>query len=309
MPFSPPPVSRQLAFHERLVAARARYLVPALQAVLKDIDPNELSTQLALYAPADVRQILAAASVRDEYVFATPLVLEASPMLLGYYRLLLGRPQKSFYGGTKDKFGAFKSMEVSGRITAKQRTALHDLCTVLGLSVADLVRQISPSVSMQDVRELPLLTLGSQLQGGNNNTIGKEATRDVFTSILAIIDAEILGRTDNEVVFRNLAGRKIYVTLASDPDVRIREESGVDGQILLNKLALEIKGGTDASNAHNRAGEAEKSHIKAKKNHYPECWTVIATKGVDLQKLQTESPSTNHFFDVAEILARYTDPG
>jgi hypothetical protein len=200
-----------------------------------------------------------------------------------------------------------KSMEVSGRITGKQQAALHDLCLVLGSSMADLIRQISPAVSMDDVRELPLLTLGSQLQGGNNNTIGKEATRDVFTSILAIINAEILDRTDNEVVFRNRAGRKIYVTLASDPDVRIREESGADGQMLLNKLALEIKGGTDASNAHNRAGEAEKSHIKAKRDHYPECWTVIATKGVDLQKLKTESPSTNQFFDVAEILARLGD--
>jgi|SRR6266567_6638705 len=40
------------------------------------------------------------------------------------------------------------------------------------------------------------------------------------------------------------------------PDTRIQEEFG--GK-LRNKVAIEIKGGTDVSNAHNRAGEAEKS--------------------------------------------------
>lgn len=43
-------------------------------------------------------------------MFATPTVLSSAPQLVGYYRLLLGRPQKSFYGS--DRFGAFKSMEI-----------------------------------------------------------------------------------------------------------------------------------------------------------------------------------------------------
>ncbi|MBV9282247.1 MAG: XcyI family restriction endonuclease [Chloroflexi bacterium] len=304
MAFNPPPASRQLAFHERLVAARKRWLSPALEEALGKLDPVEISEQLASCAPSEVRQVLSAANIRDEYVFPTPVVLEAAPMLLGYYRLLLGRPQKSFYGKTKDGFGMFESMEMSGRLTEKQRLALPDLCSALGAATADLIRQLSPSVTSDDLRDLPLLTLGSQLQGANNNKIGREATRDVFTSMISIVEEDVESQTESRVVFRNQAGRRIYVTQASDPDVRVQEERTRTGQSPLNKLAIEIKGGTDASNAHNRAGEAEKSHIKAKREGYPECWTVIATKGVDMGKLKTESPTTNIFFDVAQILAR-----
>jgi hypothetical protein len=43
-------------------------------------------------------------------------------------------------------------------------------------NLATLVRQISPRITARDVSELPLLTLGAQLYGSNNNTIGKQAT-------------------------------------------------------------------------------------------------------------------------------------
>ena len=45
-----------------------------------------------------------------------------------------------------------------------------------------------------------------------------------------------------------------------------------------------IKGGTDKSNAHNRAGEAEKSHQKARQQDFRECWTLIYKKGLDEAK-------------------------
>jgi len=76
------------------------------------------------------------------------------------------------------------------------------------------------------------------------------------------------------------------------------------GERVHHKVAIEVKGGTDISNAHNRAGEAEKSHQKARKFGFPEFWTVISRQGLELQKLQSESPTTNHWFDVTEVLAR-----
>jgi hypothetical protein len=91
------------------------------------------------------------------------------------------------------------------------------------------------------------------------------------------------------------------VKLSHDPDVRIQEEVG---DRVHNKVAIEVKGGTDVSNAHNRAGEAEKSHQKARKSGFPEFWTIISKQGVDIAKLQNESPTTNLWFDVAEVLAR-----
>jgi XcyI restriction endonuclease len=93
----------------------------------------------------------------------------------------------------------------------------------------------------------------------------------------------------------------VFISLSHDPDVSIEEQASGG---MHHKVAIEVKGGTDVSNAHNRAGEAEKSHQKAKKRGFPEFWTIISKYGVDLAKLQSESPTTNHWFDVAEVLAR-----
>jgi len=89
--------------------------------------------------------------------------------------------------------------------------------------------------------------------------------------------------------------------LSGDPDIRIQEEFE---EKLRNILAIEIKGGTDVSNAHNRAGEAEKSHRKAKKQDFRDYWTIISLAGVDRAMLVQESPTTNSWFDVAQVLAR-----
>jgi hypothetical protein len=76
------------------------------------------------------------------------------------------------------------------------------------------------------------------------------------------------------------------------------------GKSVHHRIAIEVKGGTDISNAHNRAGEAEKSHQKAKNAGFPEFWTIISKKGLEVAKLQQESPTTNHWFDIAEVLDR-----
>jgi len=58
-----------------------------------------------------------------------------------------------------------------------------------------------------------------------------------------------------------------------------------------NIVAIEVKGGTDVSNAHNRAGEAEKSHTKAKGKGFRDFWTIISKKGLDGQ---TQGGVPNH---------------
>jgi len=167
--------------------------------------------------------------------------------------------------------------------------------------LADLVRQMSPSMSVQDIQELPLITLGSQFQGGNNNVIGRQATMGIFLAITDLVEPHLIKRTENRLVLRNAAGRTVTIALASDPDVSIVEQVGDASR---NRVAIEIKGGTDRSNAHNRAGEAGKSHQKAKSEDYRDFWTIIAKKGVDFEQLTRESPTTTSWFDVAEVLAR-----
>jgi hypothetical protein len=283
-----------------LVAARKSVLIDALSEALGQLDPNITKKQILTYVPSDALKILAAAGIRDEHIFPVPAVLEKKPTLVGYYRLLLGVSQKRFYRKGTD-MGQFKSMETRGLFNPKKRPGLERFCTVMAENLAELVRQISPNINARDVSELPLLTLGAQLYGSNNNAIGKQATLDVFLSVVEIVKRFIVSQDSTKISVHNASKRKVIIALSSDPDIRIQEE--FEGK-LRNILAIEIKGGTDVSNAHNRAGEAEKSHRKAKKQDFRDYWTIISLAGVDPSTLQQESPTTNSWFDVAQVLAR-----
>jgi len=283
-----------------LVAARKSVLMDALSEALGRLDPSIAKKQILAYVPVDTQKILAAAGIRDEHVFPVPAVLEKKPTLVGYYRLLLGISQKRFYRkGTE--MGPFKSMETRGVFNPKKRPDLERFCTVMSGNLAELVRQISPKITARDVSELPLLTLGAQLYGSNNNAIGRQATLDVFLSVVEIVKKFIVSQDSTKIIVHNASERKVIIALSSDPDIKIQEE--FEGK-LRNILAIEIKGGTDVSNAHNRAGEAEKSHRKAKKQDFRDYWTIISLAGLDPGMLQQESPTTNSWFDVAQVLAR-----
>lgn len=295
-----PSASRQVFFHQLLVAARKQWLLDALSDAVSGIDPNELKRQLAEYIPVDVQQTLAAAGIRDEQVFPVPIVLESKPTLIGYYRLLLGVPQKWFYAGGTG-MGQFKSMEMRGRLTAMQKARLPEFCRAMTAALSDLARQMSPIITMLDVKELPLLTIGSQFQGSNNTRIGKQAIEDTFLAVVEIVKDHIVEQTNRKLIVKNAAGRDVTIELSSDPDIGISEEFQNQPR---KKVAIEVKGGTDRSNAHNRAGEAEKSHQKAKKAGYRDFWTIISKRGLDMQRIEAESPTTNSWFDVSEVLGR-----
>jgi hypothetical protein len=283
-----------------LVAARKTALVDALSEALAEVNPNLLKKQIAKYVPADVQKILAASGIRDEHVFPLPALLEEKPTLVGYYRLLLGVSQKRFYRkGTG--MSPYRGMESRGLINPKRPPSLDHYCAVMIEHLSELVRQISPRITERDISELPLLTLGAQLYGSNNNAIGKKATLEVFVSVAEIVKDFILSQETRKITIMNASKRKVILALSTDPDIRIQEE--FEGK-LRNKVAIEIKGGTDISNAHNRAGEAEKSHLKAKKQNFRDYWTIISKVGLSMDKLRQESPTTGSWFDVAQVLAR-----
>jgi XcyI restriction endonuclease len=282
-----------------LVAARKKYFMDALSDALSSLDPNEVKAQIAEYVPSDVQKLLAAAGLRDEHVFPVPAVIEAKPSLVGYCRLLLGAPQKSFYKGTTG-MGMFKNMEEMGTVSKKQVASIPDFCRAMAEPLAGLVRQI-PNFTGRDLQELPLLTFGSQLQGSNNTQIGKKAMQEIFIAITEILKEHITEKTPNRLTLRNASRRTVIVSLSHDPDVSVREQ--VENQTH-DKVAIEVKGGRDVSNVHNRAGEAEKSHLKARREGFTDFWTIISKTGQDMSKLGQESQTTTEWFDVTEILAR-----
>ena len=85
----------------------------------------------------------------------------------------------------------------------------------------------------------------------------------------------------------------------SDPDIVIQEE--MPTRELRNNLAIEVKGGLDFSNIHNRIGEAEKSHQKAKAAGYNECWTVVNMDRVNMTMAHRKSSTTNRFYRLSQI--------
>jgi hypothetical protein len=296
---NPPTSTRQIAFYLLLVAARKKWFLEALSEALGQLEPAIVKAQIGEYVPAEAQKALAAAGLRDEHVFPLPIVLKAKPSLVGYYRLLLGASQKAFYKGSTH-MSAFKTMEEMGTINDKQTAKLADFCAAMAIPLANMVCQIS-TLTERDLRELPLLTFGAQLQGSNNTQIGKKAMQEVFATINAIVAKFVVKTEPNRLTLKNSSGRIVYIDRAHDPDVSISE---VMGDQLHSTVAIEVKGGTDVSNAHNRAGEAEKSHLKAKKKGFRDFWTIISIHGLELTKLKQESQTTTEWFDITALLAR-----
>ncbi len=142
-----------------------------------------------------------------------------------------------------------------------------------------------------------MLTIGAQLRGSENTRIGKGATLEVFDLISRLVEPYIKDRTDRTLVLQNDSGRKVIIEFGSDPDVKITQSllSGVRPIV-----SIEIKGGTDSSNIHNRLGEAEKSHQKAKLQGCFEFWTILKVD-VDTDQARSESPTTSRFFNLTQI--------
>jgi hypothetical protein len=125
--------------------------------------------------------------------------------------------------------------------------------------------------------------------------------KEVFVMITEILEGWIIDKVPNKLTVKNASGRIVFVSVSRDPDVSVEEQ--VETQIH-SKVAIEVKGGTDVSNAHNRAGEAEKSHLKAKQKGFKDFWTIISKTGLKMSKLKQESQTTTEWFDVTQLLAR-----
>ena len=288
----------QISFYHRLQEIRRTHLLDALLATVADLEITQIDQQLAELTSRSGLRKVAGWGLRGELVFAVPCVLEANPRLLGYYRLLLGFSQKQFYGD-RYGFGPFKSMEESGQITSGNIPRLNDLCKALCASAEALVENV-PHLSKETVHELTLLTLGPQLRGGALNILGSRANRKVFDLISSLLSNEAVAEGERSLEIRNAAGRLVRVEFAADPDICIREE--LPSGRFRNLVAIEIKGGRDYSNIHNRIGEAEKSHQKARKEGYVECWTMVGVAQLDMDLARRESPTTDRFYHIDRIV-------
>ena len=296
-----PSPALQIEFAAALSEIRRLHLQDALSETVSGLTVPEIDKELATHVPAKSLAALAGHGLRGEMMFPVPVVLAANPRLLGYYRLLYGYSQKIFYEkGTG--LSRFKGMEERGKMAPRYKKELPALCDVMCQAGAELLAGIgSTKISAALLDDLTLLTLGPQLRGGANVRRGTAGIRVVFNAIHEIVQVAVVRLEDTKIEIRNAAGRTVLIEFAPDPDIIIREEmrSGNYSQ----KIAIEVKAGSDFSNIHNRIGEAEKSHQKAKAAGYVECWTVVNVDNIDVAMAHKESPTTNRFYRISDLIA------
>lgn len=300
-----PPPELQIGFAHRLVALQQTHLQPALLKTVADLDIRTLDMQLVDVVPAKALQKLASFGLRGEALFAAPMVLLAKPTLLTYYRTLLGHSQKEFYK-TGTGLGIFKRAEEGGALGTTALGQIPELCKLMNVCGWQLLQGLDKlPIDQRFLNELSLLSIGPQLRGGRNNERGEAGIEDVYQLILkAIAHAKpaVSGRT---ATLDNAAGRQVVIEVAADPDIVIIEKAS--GQARRPLLAIEVKAGTDASNIHNRIGEAEKSHLKAKARKFTECWTIVNVVSLDPVVAAQQSPTTHRFFTLSELMKTTSD--
>lgn len=286
----------QISFYNRLKAIKSFYLQDALKIALNKVKIQELDGELNNYVNERYLRKMAQFHIRGEVFFPVPCLIKAYPYLLGYYRLLNGLSQKEFYG--RSPYGRFKKLEESGYIPdSLSAEDIDKLCRSL-IATAELLVDGLDSITIDLASHLQLLTLGAQLRGSYNNRIGEDATLDVVGLIRSITSKYIQQDEGNKIILVNDSGNIITIDFLSDPDVRILGQLDCEVRPI---LSIEIKGGRDISNVHNRMGEAEKSHQKAKEYGFREFWTLVRAD-IDMDMARKESPTTNHFFKINEIL-------
>ena len=290
----------QIDFSAALASIRKQFLQEALRNTVEALDITEIDGQLAAIVPKKDLANLAGHGLRGELMFPVPLLLQTSPRLLGYYRLLYGFSKKEFYG-TGTGVSRFQFMEKSGVLSAANANELSVFCVALAEAGAALLSGLgSIRISRQLLDDLTLLTLGPQLRGGANVRKGIAGIVKVFDAIHEIVKTAAVTVEPSRIELRNAAGRTVLIEFAADPDIIIREE--MDTRHYRELIAVEVKAWSDFSNIHNRIGEAEKSHQKARGAGYNECWTVVNVDNIDIEMAHKESPSTNRFYRFSQIL-------
>ncbi|MCL7751164.1 XcyI family restriction endonuclease [Guyparkeria hydrothermalis] len=300
-----PPPELQIDFSFILGKMRKLYLQDALFEVVGSFTDDQfekLEVELKAHAPGSGVQEVAKQGLRGEIFFATPIILKSSPYLIGYYRMLLGFSKKEFYTSS---FGltSFKSMEERGVVANSVESKIGDLCDQMNRSAGELIQGVGAErISKDLVDDLTIITLGPQLRGGRNNKKGQDGIAEVFREVHGIVEHAETSSGMTFIKLKNAAGRNVVIEFAADPDIVIREELRDDS--FHNLIAIEVKAGQDRSNIHNRVGEAEKSHQKARAEGFSECWTIVNVPEMDLATAKKESPSTNRFFQLADIVRR-----
>lgn len=289
---------KQMWVISRLKSERGKILRDALKEAVGKVGVQAIDRELHDLVDSNALNRLGSFGLRGEVLFAVPCLIKEKPTIAGYYRLVLGISQKEY--GRK---GLSKWIKIEkGESVAVSENEVQDLCAMFIKAGERLLSAFSDqdNISEDFFHELALLTLGAQLDGSYRVIVGQKAVavvRELIENIIKPKNANGFQESANEIQFNNAAGRQVIIRFGADPDILVSERSGSQYRHL---LAIEVKGGSDPSNIHNRLGEAEKSHLKLSASGVLR-WTIIGVP-VDEQTARMRSPSTNRFYAISNLL-------
>jgi len=175
--FNMPAVNRQVFVAGYFDKFKSGHMREALIQACQNISPVDLRRELAEYAPEKGLKRLMGTSIRDEDVFATPLLLRQSPGLLAYYRMLLGFSQKRFYASSIG-LSRYKCLEERLVIPADLIDGLPSLCLALNERACELVL-----MSMSDKR----IFLETMFDGFTPDSVSREELISILLDDLMVV--------------------------------------------------------------------------------------------------------------------------
>ncbi len=255
----------------------------------------------------------AAGKVRDAGLpltaaFCHPQVLRLRPHLLLWYRGLAMMSRKEISGDTRGPEEKGKAVGEEGA-TELARVLNRHICAVIAVG----------GVTLADLKGVVYSTVGATLQGKWGNEIGKIQVvfEEFVLDRLATMGQLREVRTsrgwapwsreelrDMRVVSARLRGG-CFVEFGSNPDVALFDREGEPGRLIL--CAMEVKGGTDESNAYYRLADAAET-LQRSLHANEKCFTVMVSESIiapvlELLKKEPYASLVNSYYGVSQLLS------
>ena len=240
--------------------------------------------------------------------FCHPKVLQLRPHLLLWYRGLAMMSRKELSGDTR---GAEEKAKAVGEGRAAELALVlnRHICAVL--SVGD--------VTLADLKGIVYSTVGATLQGKWGNEIGKiqvvfeEFVLDQLATMGELREVRTSrgwvpwsreGLRDMRVVSARLRGGR-FVEFGSNPDVAVFDREEEPSRLIV--CAMEVKGGTDESNAYYRLADAAET-LQRSRHANERCFTIMVSDSIiapvsELLKKEPYASLVDSYYGVSQLLS------
>jgi hypothetical protein len=242
------------------------------------------------------------------FAFCHPELLALRPHLLLWYRGLAMMSRKELPGD-------IRGPEEKGKGMGSERARL--LCQLLNRHICAVLA--AGPVSVEALKGVVYSTAGATLQGKWGNKVGKIQVvfeEFVLDQLAALRQLSEVRTKDGWMKWSVDAVRDLHVLNArlvngcfvefgSNPDVAVYDREEPEGRTIL--YAVEVKGGTDESNAYYRLADAAET-LQRSRHVNEHCFTVMVSESITapVQELLAKEPYrslVDTYYGVSQLLS------